>query len=62
MSKINSKFLRGSISAVSKPISQENTRVEALDEIYKIYKLLHRSDLNISVNNSSDLQNDYLVL
>ena len=27
---------------------QENMRWKALDEIYKIYMLLHRSDLNIS--------------
>ena len=29
---------------------QENMRWKALDEIYKIYMLLHRSDLNISEN------------
>ena len=29
-------------------ILQENIRWKALDEIYKIYMLLHRSDLNIS--------------
>ena len=29
-------------------ILQENMRWKALDEIYKIYMLLHRSDLNIS--------------
>ena len=29
-------------------ILQVNTRWKALDEIYKIYMLLHRSDLNIS--------------
>ena len=29
---------------------QLNTRWKALDEIYKIYMLLHRSDLNISEN------------
>ena len=27
---------------------QENIRWKALDEIYNIYMLLHRSDLNIS--------------
>ena len=27
---------------------QENIRWKALDEIYKMYMLLHRSDLNIS--------------
>ena len=30
---------------------QENIRWKALDEIYKIYKLLHRSNLNISKKN-----------
>ena len=29
---------------------QENIRWKARDEIYKIYMLLHRSDLNISEN------------
>ena len=29
-------------------ILRENIRWKALDEIYKIYMLLHRSDLNIS--------------
>ena len=38
--------LRGSFSAVSTPIFA-NTRWKALAEIYKIYMLLHRSDLNI---------------
>ena len=28
----------------------QNIRWKALDEIYKIYMLLHRSDLNISEN------------
>ena len=41
---------RGSFSAVSTPNLQVNTRWKALDEIYKIYMLLHRSDLNISEN------------
>ena len=31
-------------------ILQENIHWKALDEIYKIYMLLHRSDLNISEN------------
>ena len=31
-------------------IVQENIRWKALDEIYKIYMLLHRSDLSISEN------------
>ena len=32
-------------------ISQEKIRCKALDEIYKINLLLHRSDLNISEKN-----------
>ena len=31
-------------------ILQEHIRWKALDEIYKIYMLLHRSDINISEN------------
>ena len=31
-------------------ILQENIRWKALDEIYKIYMLLHRSDVSISAN------------
>ena len=31
-------------------ILPENIRWKALDEIYKIYMFLHRSDLNISAN------------
>ena len=34
-------------------ILQENIRWKALDEIYKIYMLLHRSDLNISEKSSN---------
>ena len=46
--------LQGSFSAVSKPnfaskYSLELARWKALDEIYKMYILLHRSDLKISV-------------
>ena len=40
--------LRGSFSAVSKQNLKVNTRWKALDEIYKTYMFLHRSDLNIS--------------
>ena len=32
-------------------ILQENIRWKALDEIYNIYMLLHRSDLKISAKN-----------
>ena len=48
---------RGSFSAVSKPIFASkyySTRVKALDEIYKIYRLLHRSDLQMSAKKPSD--------
>ena len=41
--------LRRSLSAVSTPNVHINTRWETLNEIYKIYILLHRSDLNNSV-------------
>ena len=43
--------LRGSFSAVSTPFLQVNTRWKALDAIYKIRILLHRSDFKISVKN-----------
>ena len=33
--------LRGSFSAVSEPISQVNIRLEALDNLYQFYILLH---------------------
>ena len=38
---------------------QENTRWKALDEIYKIYMLLHRSDLNISENFRQTFSSNY---
>ena len=41
---------RSLLSSVSTPNLQDNIRWKALDEIYKIYMLLHRSDLNISEN------------
>ena len=42
-------------------ILQVDTRVKAFDEIYKIYRLLHRTNLNISANTSSEIfQNEYL--
>ena len=41
-------------------ILQVDTRVKAFDEIYKIYRLLHRSDLKILVKKSSEnFQNDF---
>ena len=43
-----SKFYRARSRLYRRQILQENIRWKALDEIYKIYMLLHRSDLNIS--------------
>ena len=43
-----SKLYRARSLLYRRQILQENIRWKALDEIYKIYMLLHRSDLNIS--------------
>ena len=43
-----SKLYRARSLLYRHQILQENIRWKALDEIYKIYMLLHRSDLNIS--------------
>ena len=45
-----SKLHRARSLPYRRQILQENIRWKALDEIYKIYMLLHRSDLNISEN------------
>ena len=45
-----SKLYRARSLLYRRQILQENIRWKALDEIYKIYMLLHRSDLNISAN------------
>ena len=45
-----SKFYRARSLLYRRQLLQENIRWKALDEIYKIYMLLHRSDLNISEN------------
>ena len=45
-----SKLYRARSLLYWRQILQENIRWKALDEIYKIYMLLHRSDLNISEN------------
>ena len=45
-----SKLYRARSLLYRRQILQENIRWKALDEIYKIYVLLHRSDLNISEN------------
>jgi len=45
-----SKLYRARSPLYRRQILQENIRWKALDEIYKIYMLLHRSDLNISEN------------
>ena len=42
------KFYRARSLLYRRQFLQENIRWKALDEIYKIYMLLHRSDLNIS--------------
>ena len=42
------KLYRARSPLYRRQILQENIRWKALDEIYKIYMLLHRSDLNIS--------------
>ena len=44
----NEQTLEGSFSSVSMPNFARSTHWKARDEIYKIYMLLHRSDLNIS--------------
>ena len=43
-----SKLYRARSLLYRRQILQVNVRWKALDEIYKIYMLLHRSDLNIS--------------
>ena len=45
-----SKLYRARSRLYRRQILQVNIRWKALDEIYKIYMLLHRSDLNISEN------------
>ena len=42
------KLYRARSLLYRRQILQVNIRWKALDEIYKIYMLLHRSDLNIS--------------
>ena len=44
------KLYRARSILYRRQILQENIRWKALDENYKIYMLLHRSDLNISEN------------
>ena len=43
-----SKLYRARSLLYRRQILQQNIRWKTLDEIYKIYMLLHRSDLNIS--------------
>ena len=45
-----SKLFRARSLLYRRQILQENIRWKALDEIYKIYMLLDRSDVNISEN------------
>ena len=44
------KLYRARSLLYRRQIFQENIRWKALDEIYKIYMLLHRSDLNSLAN------------
>ena len=39
------------VGSIDADFLQANTRLKALEEIYKIYILLHRSDLKISAYN-----------
>ena len=41
---------------------QVNTRWKALDEIYKIYILLHRSDLKISAKNRQHFFREWIII
>ena len=43
-----SKLYRARSLLYRRQILQVNIRLKALDEIYNVYMLLHRSDLNIS--------------
>ena len=45
-----SKLYRARALLYRRQILQENIRWKALEEIYKIYMLLHRSDVNFSEN------------
>ena len=45
---ISTKLYRARSPLYRRQILQENIRWKSFDEIYKIYMLLHRSDLNIS--------------
>ena len=45
-----SKLYRALSLLYRRQILQENIRWKVFDEIYKIYMLLHRSDVNISAN------------
>ena len=45
------KFYKARSLLYRRQVLQENIRWKALDEIYKIYMFLHRSDLNVSEKN-----------
>ena len=49
------KLYRARSLLYQRQILQQNIRWKALDEIYKIYMLLNRSDLNISEKNHQKL-------
>ena len=54
-----SKLYRARSLLYRRQILQENIRWKALDEIYKIYMLLHRSDLNISEKNRQTFSHSF---
>ena len=55
MNQITSKLSEARSRLYRRRCLQVNTRVKALDEIYKIHRLLHRSDLKISENSRPKL-------
>ena len=56
------KFYQARSLLYRRQILQVNIRWKALDEIYKIYMLLHRSDLKISKKTRQTLANFSVVV
>ena len=56
-----SKLFRARSLLYRRQILQDNIRWKALDEIYKIYMLLHRSDLNISENVRQKFSSKFVI-
>ena len=57
-----SKLYRARSLLYRRQILQENIRWKALDEIYKIYMRLHRSDLKISANFTENVVQNFATL